>query len=303
MKCKCGNEAVIFRRYEGRPWCARHFSRQLESKVKRTIKEKKLIEKEDRICVGLSGGKDSSLTLYLLKKFFEKRKDLEIFALFVDEGMRGHRDIGLKIAKKFCKNLDTELHTTSFKEEFGKTMDGVVKISPLKSCTYCGVLRRYLLNKKSRELKATKLAVGHNLDDELQSIFLNYLKGDINKLLRVEVKPVVKNKKFIQRIKPLRNIPEKETALYCLVNNLEVQLKHCPYTGESVRFDVRDFLNEMEEKYPGIKFTSIGLYDAIAPGLREYFGKKVKLKECEICGEMTSRKICKTCELLKDLVF
>ena len=304
MKCyKCGNRAVIYRKYEGRAWCKKHFSSQLESKVKKTIRDEKLINRKDKICVALSGGKDSSLTLYLLNKFFKKRPDLEIFALTVDEGISGYREESIDIAKKLCKKLDIDHHVITFRDEFGKGMDKILKEKKARACTYCGVFRRYLLNKKSRELGADKLAVGHNLDDEIQSIFMNYVKGDLNRLVRLGAKPmVVERDEFVTRIKPLRNIPEKETTIYSILNGLKVHRTVCPNSKDSVRFDVRVFLNEMEQKYPGTKYNVIQFYDTLKPALLKCFKDEGgEVKKCRRCGELTSRNLCKVCELMEEL--
>ncbi len=302
MKCfACGNPAVIYRKYEGRAWCKRHFSKQLEAKVKLTIRNNNLVKKRDKICVALSGGKDSSLTLYLMNKFFGKRPDIELSAIIINEGIRGYRDKSIKSAKKLCENLGVELHIFSFKEEFGKSLDEIVKEKKARACTYCGVFRRFLLNKKSRELGATKLATGHNLDDEIQSVFINNLKGDINRLMRLGPKPPFPRKEFVTRIKPLRNIPEKETALYCMLNGIDFYSSRCPYSEDSIRFDVRKFINEMEEKYPGTKYNIIRNFDAMLPALRKYFANTAEVKACPKCGEPTSREICKTCELLESI--
>ena len=97
MKCySCGAPAIIYRKYEGRAWCKKHFTIQLEAKVKKTIRKNRLIKPNDKVCVAISGGKDSSLLLYLLNKFFRKRPDIEIFALAVDEGIKGYRDESIK---------------------------------------------------------------------------------------------------------------------------------------------------------------------------------------------------------------
>jgi len=301
MKCySCGNPAVIYRKYEGRAWCKRHFSEQLEAKVKATIRKNELIEKNDRICVALSGGKDSSLALYLMKKFFGKRPDIEVFALSIDEGIKG-RDESIIKAKNFCKKLDVPFHLYSFREELGKTMDEIVRKGGVKGCTYCGVFRRFIMNKKGRELGATKMVTGHNLDDEIQSIFINNLKGDINRLMRLGHKPIVVKKEFVTRIKPLRDIPEKETALYAFLNDIEFHHNKCPNVEDSIRFDVKKFLNEIEEKYPGTKHNIIKNFDTILPALRKYFADKREVKTCPKCGEPTSRDVCKVCELLESI--
>lgn len=302
MKCwKCGEEAVIFRRYEGRGWCKDCFSNQFEKSVKRTVRKNGLVKPGDKVCVGLSGGKDSSVTLKMLKEIMENWRDSELFALAIDEGIKDYRDSSIEIAKKLCKKLGIDLKIISFKEKFGRTLDEAME-KDVKPCTYCGVLRRWILNKEARNLGATKLAVGHNMDDEIQTTMMNYLQGDLVRLARAGAKPnVVEHKKFIPRIKPLRNIPEREVGLYAMLNDLELHSVECPYRDDSLRFDVRDFLNKMENKYPGIKFTTLRNYDSILSVLRKNISVNKKLKNCKNCGELTSRDVCKVCELRKDL--
>ena len=302
VKCyACGKPAVIYRKYEGRGWCKEHFSLQLEKKVKMTIRKNRLIKPNDKICVAVSGGKDSSTLLYLMNKFFGKRPDIEICALAVDEGISGYRSESINEVKKLSKRLGVELVVVSFKKEFGMTLDQIVK-KDYRPCTYCGVLRRYVLNKKSREIGATKLATGHNMDDEIQSIFINNLKGDINRLLRLGADPIIVNHpKFVHRIKPLRDVPEKEIALYALLHGINAHFGKCPYVKGGLRFEVRNFLNHVEEKYPGTKYNIVRNFDMLLPALRNYFKDGEKIRECSKCGEPTSREICKACELLKNI--
>lgn len=303
MKCwKCNKDAVIYRRFEGKAWCGKHFSEQFEKKIKRNIREQNLIEQKEKICVALSGGKDSSLTLYLLNKILGDWREIELIALAIDEGIKDYREESLVNAKNLCKKLDVKLRIESFKENFGKTLDEILKKSgEIGACTVCGVFRRWLLNRASREMEVDKLAMGHNMDDELQSIFMNYLKGDLNRLVRMGASPpVIDNKLFVPRIKPLRNIPEKEIGLYCLINGIEVQEDECPYVKEGMRFQIRNFLNSMEEKSPGIKFSALKTYDKLLPILKSRFKNDYgALKECKSCGELTNRKKCKTCKIAK----
>ncbi|HAB51479.1 MAG TPA: tRNA lysidine(34) synthetase TilS, partial [Ignavibacteriales bacterium] len=74
-------------------------------------------------------------------------------------------------------------------------MDEMLKILKVKPCTICGIFRRYLLNKKSKELKLTKLATGHNLDDEAQSIMMNQMKNNMNASARLGPKTGISNDK------------------------------------------------------------------------------------------------------------
>lgn len=303
MKCwKCDKKAVIYRKYEGKAWCGKHFKQQFEARAKETIRKEELLDPDDKVCIALSGGMDSSALLYFMNKLLKDWRDAEIFAITVDEGIENYRSESLEIAEDLCEKLDVEHHVASFKDTFGWKQDEIMEKKE-NPCTYCGVLRRRLLNKRSRELGATKLVTGHNMDDELQSIFMNYLKGNMKRMIRLGAKPaVVQNEKLVPRIKPFRNLPEKEVALYSKLNGLKIHLKKCPYAGDSLRFDVRDFLNKVEVKHASTKYTALRAFDKLLPALKEKFsGDKSEVNECKRCGEITSREICKVCELLENL--
>lgn len=300
MRCSsCEDNAVYFRRYEGRALCRGHFIENIEMKTRQTVLTERMIEHRDRICVALSGGKDSSLTLYTLSRIVKTWRDVELFALTIDEGIEGYRDKSIEVAKRLCERLGVTLHIVSYKNEMGKTLDQMLhEKKEARACTYCGVFRRTLLNKYARELGATKVATGHNLDDEVQSIFMNFLKGDVNRLIRMSSKQESEDESFIPRIKPLRNIPERETGLFCLLNGLPFHEDECPNAHDSLRFDVRDFLNKMEERYPGTKHNALATFDKILPALRDAFLKETPaLRVCEKCGELCSQETCKACEL------
>ena len=152
MKCwKCSRPAVIYRKYEGKAWCKEHFLHQFESSVKALVRKEQLIKNGDEIAIALSGGMDSTALLYFMANLLKSWRDVRLFALTIDEGIEGYRDESVEIAKDLCEELDVELHIVSFKEEYGKTLDEILKEKD-SPCTYCGVLRRWLLNKKSREL-------------------------------------------------------------------------------------------------------------------------------------------------------
>lgn len=302
--CKCGKKAVYHRKYEGSFLCRKHFIKSIEDKVKRTIRKDKMIQRGDRIAFALSGGKDSSALLYLMNKLFGNREDLSMFAISIDEGIPGYREESLEIARRLCKKLGIEHYIFSFRKEFGKDLSEKVKDIKKSNdwegtaCTYCGLGRRWLLNKKSRELGAKKIAFGMNLDDEIQGVIMDYIRGDLVRLSRMGGgEPIVRDKLFVPRIKPFREIPEKEVGLYAILAGLEVQEKECPYL-EGPRFRVRDFLNELEAESPGTKFSVLKTFEKLRPHIRGMVEReRIRINRCAKCGEPTSQKICKTCEL------
>ena len=292
MKCqRCAKTAVIYQKYSNAHLCKTHFIEDVERKIKRDIRKFKMVERGDRIAVALSGGKDSIALLYVLHKIFWNRPDIELSAITIDEGVRGYRKKTIPYAVKLTKELEIPLLIRSFEDEYGMTLDGLKEIKDTAACTLCGVLRKNLLNKTARELGVSKLALGHNLDDEAQTILMNYLRGDVDRMTRMT--GVIPG--MVLRIKPLRSIPEKEVALYGFLNDLPVSMDECPYSGEALRNEIREMINNYEVKHPGTKYSLLGGFEAIAKALS---APDTEIMQCKKCGEPSSESLCKTCRLL-----
>ncbi|MBT3721428.1 TIGR00269 family protein [archaeon] len=305
MQClKCQQKAVL--KLQHGYLCKIHFIDYFEKKVFKTINKYKLISRTDVVCVATSGGKDSLTLLYTLKKYFERNQyDLNnLQALVIDEGIKGYRDTTIKILKKFCKKHKVPLNIKSFKEEFEKTLDQAYPIinkkTGKKPCTVCGIWRRFLLNKHAKELKATKLATGHNLDDEAQAIMMNTFKANVKQTTKLGPKTgIVEHEGFIQRIKPLYFCLEKETRLYTFLKDIEVDNTECPNVNQSYRAEVRDLLNQFEAKFSGTKTGIINSFLYSLDKLKECEIKEgiIEPKKCKLCKEPAQKEICNACEL------
>ena len=291
---RCSEDAVYLRRYSGQRMCREHFLNYFEEKVVKTIKKEKMLQRGDKGGVGVSGGKDSLTTLHMLKNLQEDL-DLEVHAIAVDEGVKGYRADTLGAAKNFCSREKIPLHVVSFKAGLGFTLDEVhKKRSP---CAYCGVFRRKLLNETGIKLGLDKLATGHNLDDEVQAIMMNYISGDVERIARYGSGDGKGG--FVKRIKPLAEMPEKEVALYALLWDLGASFAECPYAGGTLRSKVRDWINALEKDHPGIKFSILAGSRKMQPLLRNAASKE--LKKCEKCGAPSSGSVCKACLLLEEI--
>jgi uncharacterized protein (TIGR00269 family) len=271
----------------------------VEKRVRRELRTGRLIQRGDSVAIALSGGKDSLVLTYILGKLFERAKNITLSAITVDEGIAGYRENTIPLAKKICAEFGLEHVIVSFEESFGSTLDQMMRDANKKPCTYCGVLRKYLLNKTARDLGANKLATGHNLDDEAQTILMNFIHADISKLARLI--PQKTQKDMVMRIKPLRSIYEKEVVLYALVNNLKVDMEECPYSHEPIRAEIRDFLNEFEHKHPGRKYSILRSLDKLRNCLSTEF-PQISLNSCKLCGEPTSGEICQACNLMREML-
>ena len=301
MKCSfCSKKSIYHRKNEGHYYCEDHFTKSIEKKVRKTIRENNLVDKKDKIAVALSGGKDSSATLYLLTKIFKNNPTVEIIGITIDQGFGCVTEYDAAYASQLCEDFKIKHLTFSFKKEFGKEVKDLIKKSPKPNyCAVCGVLRRHLINKKVREIGCKKVATGHNLDDECQSILMNILKGDMMRLVRVGSMPMInKNSRFVPRIKPLINVPEDEVILFAKINKIKYSSQKCPYRKfNTLRGDTIQFLNTLEKNSPGIKYSLLESALKLKPYVEKQF-KKGSIKLCEKCKEPASKKICKTCEVL-----
>ena len=299
-------DAFFFRPYSGEKLCKKCFLESIEAKVRTTIAKYKMFNFDDRIAVAVSGGKDSVSLLHVLTKMERLHPEASLVAVTVDEGIKGYRDEALEIAAANLQKLGIEHHVVSFKDLYGFTLDEIVARVRLKGgreltpCAYCGVLRRRALNVAARDVGADKIATAHTLDDEVQTILMNIFRGDILRLAKE--KPVTDDvhPRFVQKVKPFCEIPEKESALYAYVKNVRFQDTPCPYASEALRNDVRLMFNRMEEKHAGTKFTVFKSIERIRPALDEIV-KKDDLRDCVECGEPASSGLCRTCEMLRHI--
>jgi len=299
-------DAFFFRPYSGEKLCQQCFAESVEVKVRATVSKYDMFNFDDRIAVAISGGKDSISLLHILAKMELQHPEASLVAVTVDEGIKSYRDEALQIAAANCQTLGVEHQVVSFKKLYGFTLDELIAKArrkgrkELTSCAYCGVLRRKALNVAAREVEADKIATAHTLDDEVQTILMNIFRGDISRLAKEKPMTDEVHPKFVQKVKPFCEIPERETTLYAYVKNIRFQDTPCPYASEAMRNDVRAMLNRIEEKHAGTKFTVFKSVERVRPALAEVV-KKDEFNECVECGEPASSGLCRTCELLRQL--
>ncbi len=299
-KCtKCGESPVIIRRKaSGQLLCKNCFIDSTKEKVLRDIRKYELIEKGDKVLIALSGGKDSVMIMHILD-ILRRRNIIDLVAVTIDEGIKGYREDGIRIARKNADKLGINHKIVSFKHYFNKNLDEMMTEQKERdsrhACTYCGVLRRWILNRIAQEEGAAKIATGHNLDDETQSIIMNYLEGNLDNLIRIGPKSESKYYKFIPKIKPLREITEKEAGLYVIASNLEVHLASCPYSGDSFRGEIGRFIKKLSENHPTIMYSTLRGFDKIKPILKRELSTTGVISVCKRCGEPAAGDLCKAC--------
>ena len=294
--------AVYYRAYSGEYLCKRCFLATVEDRVRRTISRYKMLKPDDRIAVAVSGGKDSLSLLYILYKIEQRFPQSEIVVVTVDEGIPGYSEEAPKLVEKHGRILGIEVVKGSYKDMFGYGLWELIDKakSDLGPCSFCGVLRRRALNILAREVAADKLAIAHTLDDEVQTMLINVVHGNI--MQNLVNKPVVADpqKRLVPRIKPLCMVPEKETTLYAFLSNIEFQERDCPYASTALRQDIRRMVNRLELKRPGTLFTIYRSFEKMREATKDLLPRRV-LRSCALCGEPCSGELCKVCELLSNI--
>lgn len=299
---KCGKPAVYLRRYTAEQLCESCFVGTTQLRVQRTINKGKMLREDDRIAVAVSGGKDSAVLLDVLSRIEKEFPRTELIPLTIDEGIRGYRDRALEAAHELCLKLGLTLEVRTFKDLFGRSLDWIVenRMNPSTgACSYCGVLRRRALNVAALELKADVVVTGHNLDDEAQTIIMNIVRGDSRRIARASRSRSLPIPGFVPRVKPIKELSERDIVAYAHHLDLPYHDITCPYADEAYRNDIRSFLIEMEHKRPGTLLAILRSGDAVAEAF-EQMPQVGEIHRCLNCGMPTSKETCKACSLLAE---
>lgn len=304
MKCTlCKKEAVYESKYSGSFLCDSHLIESVERRVRSEIrKQTDLNSGKARIAVAISGGKDSSVTLHILHKVLSERRNTELYAVTVDEGISGYRNSGIESASRLCRDLGIEHRMLSFDEIYGTTLDSLVeKDKETIPCSHCGPMRRNVMNKLAESVDADYLALGINLDDYSQSVLMNVVKGDYDRMIRMAPHSEIKSG-LIRRILPLIRIPEKEVMLYAILSGIPFDSSWCPYAGRAQRNSFREAVEKFEEEFPGSRFAMLKFAERLRRSEeRESERNGAGFGKCRICGNPSSSEVCPVCRRLEEI--
>ncbi|MEM1596319.1 MAG: TIGR00269 family protein [Desulfurococcaceae archaeon] len=302
VKCSyCGKPAVYINKVGNIAYCRQHFIEYFEHKARKTIRKYNMIKPGDHVLIGVSGGKDSMALLHFLLKLKKKMQRLEITAVLVDEGISGYREKTIPNLVNYAEKYGVKYIIASFRDYIGATLDDIVKTSfqnnlPYMPCSYCGVFRRYVLNKVAREINANVIATAHNMDDIVQTYLMNLVSNSWDRIVSLGPVRSSSEEYIVKRIKPFYELSEKETALYALLNNLiQPDFNQCPYVKYNIRFTIRKLINELEDKYPGSKYGLLRSLLNIINVQSKFKIYEKKYKTCLLCGNPSSHSVCKAC--------
>ena len=223
--------------------------RRILSYLRRAIDDYEMIQDGDKIAVGVSAGKDSLTLLYglsQLRRFYPKK--FELCAISIDCGFD---NMDFSQIKTLCKDLEVEykIIPTNIKEV-------VFDIRKEKSpCSLCSRLMHGALNDEAKKTGCNKVALGHHLDDSVETFMLNLIyEGRIGTFSPV----TYLDRTDLTLIRPLIYTPEKEIKNFAKKADLPVIESTCPADKKTKREDVKILLADLSKKYKNIKYSIFG---------------------------------------------
>jgi tRNA 2-thiocytidine biosynthesis protein TtcA len=224
---------------------------RLAKKVTKAITEYGLVEDGDRVMVGLSGGKDSWALLQVLD-VLRKRAPIRfsLVAVTVDSGYNGYRH---DLISRTCEERGWEYrieHT-----EIGETIEDILEAGATP-CSLCARLRRGVLYRIAKDVGATKIALGHHLDDFIETLLLNLFFAGALKAMPARL--VSDNGEHVV-IRPLVYTTEAEARSYAKASNLPIIGCCCPACGDLSlqRQRIKRLIAELEVEHPEVKNSMI----------------------------------------------
>jgi tRNA(Ile)-lysidine synthase TilS/MesJ len=261
MKClHCGRKAVYELRYSGHWVCERHFIDLFERRVKKTIRQGGLLDKDDTVLVGLSKGRSSLVALKVLNDILRMNPNAKLLAATVDTGLP-KKDV--KVLKDYCRMLGVEHHLLipemSKVPKGGHVGRGTMDLKG-GDCLYVfGILEDF-----AKDIGAKKLATGENLDFEITMAFVDILSGNAGEVFGGKINPGDKHTKSVPRIKVLRECLEDEVIVYAKLMNLPLVNERQPSCRGEYQGTAKKLLDSLEENHPGSKYQMLRSVDEFA---------------------------------------
>ncbi len=292
-------KAVILCQKDRRRLCKECFLWSFEEEIHTTITSTRMFFAGERVVLGMSGGKDSTVLAHVLAILNKRHAyDLDLVLLCVDEGIRGYRDNSLKMARENQHELGLKMLVLSFEELFGTSMDEVVeKTGRTSNCTSCGTFRRRALEIGAARLSANCIATGHNADDTAETVLLNLFRGDFNRLQRCT--QARSTDSSMPRCKPFKFTFQKEIVMYAFYKKLKYFSTECTYSPGAFRGNMRLYIKDLERINPCFITNLIRSGD-------DFMGQDSSQRRatpCTQCGSQTlaQNTVCQACALVDRL--
>ncbi len=290
MKCRiCGGRAVFHMPQHRLALCRDDYIAWFQKQVERTIRRHRMFNRQDRVLVAVSGGKDSLALWDALLELGYRASGLYI-DLGIDEG-EGYSKVSYEKVKAFAAERgNPELIVVDVARLYGLSIPEKARQKRGRAtCSVCGLTKRHIMNRIAREGGFAAVATGHNLDDEAAVLLMNVLHWQTGYLARQG--PVLEEREGLARkVKPLYRFRERETAAYALLKGIDYIEAECPFAEGATSIFAKELLTQLEARSPGslLQFyegflKNRGLFEG---AVRE--ATETALHACEACGQPTT---------------
>lgn len=232
---------------------------RIAKKTTKAIVDFNLIEDGDRVMVGLSGGKDSWALIQILDVLRQRAPiEFSLVAVNVDSGYAGYQH---KAVAEACAARGWEFYSEH--TSIGQVIDDKLE-SDDTPCSLCARLRRGVLYRMANSVGATKIALGHHLDDFVETLLLNLFFAGAIKAMPARL--VSDNRQHVV-IRPLVYVTEAEARTYTREYELPVIGCCCPACGDLSlqRQRVKRLILELEREHPNVKASMIKALGNVMP--------------------------------------
>ncbi|NTW05033.1 MAG: tRNA 2-thiocytidine(32) synthetase TtcA [Peptococcaceae bacterium] len=213
------------------------------SKIKKSMIDYEMVAEGDRIAVGLSGGKDSGVLLYALERIRRTVPfKFEIQGVFLDLGF----GMDISSLESYCRKMD--LPFTHKKTDIGEIVFDIRKEK--NPCSLCSNLRRGALNELALELGCNKVALGHHLDDLVETFFLSLIYA--GKLETFSPNTYL-DRTNLHVIRPLVYLEGEYISQLAITEKVPIIKNPCPANGITKREEIKELMADLREKYPDLR--------------------------------------------------
>ena len=224
---------------------------ELESRVRAALDQYEMIQEGDRVAVGVSGGKDSLVLLCALANLRRYHTHaFQVTALSIDPCFGGI-SMDYTGMEALCRDLQVEL-------VIRRTRLGQVIFEERKEknpCSLCARMRRGILHNMAKEQNCTKLALGHHMDDAVNTFFMNLLYGGS---ISCFAPKTYLSRKDITVIRPMIFCREREVEKAARRLRLPVMKSTCPANGATARAETDTMVKFLEKRCPDLESKVIG---------------------------------------------
>lgn len=217
--------------------------------ARRAIDDYNMIDENDKVAIGLSGGKDSLTLLHALhdlQRFYPKK--FEIMAITIHPGSDTFKTDELE---KICKELNVE-HVI-YHSDIAKVVFDIRKEK--NPCSLCANMRRGMLNSIAIEHGCNKIALGHHADDVMETLLMSlFLNGNIHTFAPV----TYLSRSDVKTIRPFIYVAEKDIRAVAREKNFPVATKCCPQDGYTKREYTKELIASLRHDIPRIRENLMG---------------------------------------------